>query len=99
VISLFGAAINLLHLLGVLLVLCMGVDYAIFLLEGRAPRERAGVTLLSITIACASTCLAFGLLAASSFPALRALGVTTGIGVMLSLVFAPTALILSRGAR
>jgi predicted exporter len=99
VISLFGAAINLLHLLGVLLVLCMGVDYAIFLLEGRAPRERAGVTLLSITIACASTCLAFGLLAASSFPALRALGVTTGIGVMLSLVFAPTALILSRRAR
>jgi predicted exporter len=50
--------------------------------------------MLSLVVACLSTCLAFGLLAASSFPALRALGTTTGLGVLLSLALAPAALVL-----
>ncbi len=68
-----------------------------FLLEARAHSESMAAALLSIAIACTSTCLAFGLLAASSFPALRALGMTTGLGVLASLILAPTALLLARG--
>ncbi len=96
VLALAGSPIGLLHLLGLLLVLSFGVDYSIFLLESRQHSQAA---LLSIAIACASTCLAFGLLAASSFPALRALGVTTGLGVVASLVLAPTALALAEPRR
>jgi predicted exporter len=96
-VSLSGSPINLLHLLGLLLVLSFGVDYGIFLLETRAHPESMAAALLSIAIACTSTCLAFGLLAASSFPALRALGTTTGLGVLSSLILAPTALLLARG--
>jgi predicted exporter len=90
-LSLLGVEINLLHLLGCLLVLCFGVDYAIFLGEARGARDTS-VTLLGILLACASTCLSFGLLAASSFPALRSLGLTTGLGVLISLMLAPSVL-------
>ena len=95
VLALAGIPVSLLHLLGLLLVLGMGVDYGVFLLESRADSEQRACTFLSVTLACVSTCLAFGLLAGSSFPALAALGITTGIGVILSLVFAPTVLVLS----
>lgn len=93
--AVLGIPINLLHLLGLLLVLSIGVDYAIFLAESGARGPEAAVTLLSLVLECASTVLAFGLLAASSFPALRALGATTSVGVLLSLVLAPTLLLLA----
>ena len=94
-LALAGIAINLLHLLALLLVMSFGVDYSIFLLETRSHADWTAAAMLSLTIACMSTCLAFGLLAFSSFPALRALGATTGLGVLLSLVLAPTALVLA----
>jgi predicted exporter len=94
-IALIGVPINLLHLLGLLLVLSIGVDYAIFLVESRSQSQGVPAAMLSLCVACGSTCLAFGLLSASSFPALQAVGVTTGIGVVLSLVLAPIALVLS----
>lgn len=94
VLSLAGTPIGLLHLLGLLLVLSLGVDYSVFLLESRHD-EALPAALLSVSIACVTTCLAFGLLAASSFPALRALGLTTGLGVVSSLILAPASLVLA----
>jgi predicted exporter len=94
VLALLGIAVNLLHLLGLLLVLSIGVDYAIFLVTSEAHTRGREAAMLSLVVACLSTCLAFGLLAASSFPALRALGTTTGLGVLLSLALAPAALVL-----
>jgi predicted exporter len=93
-LSLMGIPLNLLHLLGVLLVLSIGVDYAIFLVASGPEAGTRAATLLGLCLACASTCLAFGLLAFSSFPALRALGLSTSIGAVLSLVMAPTVLLL-----
>ncbi|MBK9753484.1 MAG: hypothetical protein IPO88_08260 [Nannocystis sp.] len=44
--------------------------------------------------------LAFGLLGMSASPALRAIGVTVGLGVLTSLVLAPVAILLGeRGER
>jgi predicted exporter len=94
--ALLGIPINLLHLLGVLLVLSIGVDYAIFLAESDVHGAEGAVTLSSLVLECACTVASFGLLAASSFPALRALGATTGLGVILSLVLAPVMLLLAR---
>jgi predicted exporter len=39
--------------------------------------------------------LSFGLLGLSEIPALRAIGVTCGLGISLSLVLAPAALVLA----
>ncbi len=96
VLALAGAAIHILHLVSLLLVLSMGVDYGVFLAESRAEAGVGGLaaTTLSVALACASTSLAFGLLAMSKYPALHAIGVSVGLGVLLSLVLAPTGLLL-----
>jgi len=77
----------------------MGVDYGVFLAESRDDPGGLAATLLSVLVACLSTVLAFGLLAMSASPALRALGLTVGLGVLLSLVLAPAAMLLGGGKR
>jgi predicted exporter len=93
-LALAGVSLNLLHLIGVLLMLSMGVDYGVFVVESRDHPEELGATLLSLVVAMLTTVLSFGLLAMSHNPALRALGLTSGVGVLLSMLFAPTALVL-----
>ncbi len=96
-LCLFGSTLNLLHLVGLLLVLSMGADYGIFVVESRDHPEELGATLVSLVVAMLSTVLSFGLLGMSENPALRALGITAGLGTLLSVVFAPAALVLFRG--
>jgi predicted exporter len=96
---LVGHAITLLHVVALLLVLSMGVDYGVFLTESEAQPREVASTLVSLMACCASTVLAFGLLGMSSNPALQAIGLTTGLGVLLSLVLAPTTLVLLAGVR
>lgn len=91
VVLLAGQQANLMHLVALLLVLSMGVDYGVFMVEARASDEDVGTTVTGILVACLSTVLSFGLLALSANPALRALGSITGLGVLLSFVLAPTA--------
>jgi predicted exporter len=91
-----GTPLNLMHLVGVLMVLSMGADYAIFVVESRDHPEELGATLVSLVVAMLSTVLSFGLLGMSANPALAALGITAGLGTLLSVVFAPAALILLR---
>ncbi|MDR2787152.1 MAG: hypothetical protein LBD06_02090 [Candidatus Accumulibacter sp.] len=77
--------LQLLSILALLLTLGMGVDYAIFL---QARRKHAH-TLLATTLAALLTLLSFGLLAISGTPALRALGLTAALGVLLSWLLTP----------
>lgn len=97
-LGLTGTPVGLLHLLGLLLVLSLGVDYGIFLVESSGDAREEGASLLSVTIDCATTLLSFGLLAMSSFPALRALGVATGVGIAATLIYAFALRALLRGA-
>ena len=94
ILALCGVGIGLLHIVALLLVLSMGVDYGVFLAESRGDARGLAATGLSLVLACASTVLAFGLLGMSSYPALAALGTTVGLGVLLSLVLAPLTLVL-----
>lgn len=89
-----GEPANLLHLLGLLLVLSMGEDYGVFVVESRGDAGELAATSVAVLVACVTTVLSFGLLALSTNPALRAVGLTTGIGLLLSLLFAPLALLL-----
>jgi len=77
-------------------VLSMGVDYTVFLVE--CGRERnLGPTTMSLWGAAITTMLSFGLLALSRTQALRAIGLTVGIGTALSFLLAPLTLAIMRG--
>lgn len=95
-LGLAGEPLNVLSLTALLMVVSMGVDYGVFLAETRGSGAEMGATLVALVLACLSTVLGFGLLALSSNPALRSLGLTAGIGVLLSLLLAPTVLVLTR---
>jgi predicted exporter len=84
-IGYMGIPLQMLGILALLLTLGMGVDYAIFL----QARQTHGHTLLATTLAASLTLLSFGLLAASSTPALHALGLIVTVGVMLSWLLTP----------
>lgn len=87
VLALLGQPLQLFNILALLLILGMGVDYGIFLLEN--PGKNETQPFLSVTLAAASTLLAFGLLALSSTPALHAFGLTMLLGIGLSWLFTP----------
>ncbi|MES2947863.1 MAG: MMPL family transporter [Pseudomonadota bacterium] len=86
-LALLGQPLQLFNVLALLLILGMGVDYGIFLLE--QPDRDAIRPFLSVTLAAASTLLAFGLLALSATPALRAFGLTMLFGIGLSWLLTP----------
>jgi predicted exporter len=85
--ALLGQPLQLFNVLALLLILGMGVDYGIFMLE--QPDRDAIRPFLSVTLAAASTLLAFGLLALSATPALRAFGLTMLFGIGLSWLLTP----------
>jgi predicted exporter len=94
-----GAQVNLLHAVSLLMVMGMGVDYGIFIIDSVEESGDFGPTLVSCLLCCLTTILSFGTLALSSHPALRAIGITTGAGVALALVLAPLSLLLLRATR
>ncbi|MGC4027642.1 MAG: hypothetical protein QM696_02035 [Steroidobacteraceae bacterium] len=84
-----GIPVQLFVVLSLILLLGMGIDYGIFMLEH--PGERA--VWLAVAIAGVSTLLSFGLLALSTTPALRAFGLGMLVGEtaiwLLTPVFRP----------
>jgi predicted exporter len=82
-----GWGVNLFTVLALLLVLGMGVDYAIYLQEERA--DHAGAWL-GVTLAALSTIMSFGFLAFSRTPALQMVGVTLLVGIGLAWLLAPS---------
>jgi predicted exporter len=92
-----GQQLTILHLIGMLLIVAVGSNYALFF-DRRSNDPHAGsvpLTLASLVIANAATVLGFGVLAFSSVPVLAALGSTVAPGAFLALVF--SALLASNG--
>jgi predicted exporter len=86
-LALAGERLTLLHLVGTLLVAAIGSNYSLFFDRAEADRAIAPGTLASLLFANATTLTGFGLLALSSVPVLKAIGITVGPGVVLALVF------------
>jgi predicted exporter len=85
-LTLSGGALGVLHLVGLLLVVAVGSNYALFfdhLQRQAAPDED---TLASLLIANLTTVASFGLLATAQVPALAAIGQTVAPGALLGLV-------------
>lgn len=87
VFGLFGQPVNLFHVLALLLILGMGIDYGIFLQEH--PNRQHKAAWLAVGLSAASTLLSFGLLGLSKTPALQAFGLTMLIGVGVVWLIAP----------
>jgi predicted exporter len=84
-LGLMNEAVNLFNILALLLVLGMGVDYAVFMREGQASRA---TVIMAILCAGLMTLLAFGVLAFSATPFIRSIGLTVLLGVSLTFVLA-----------
>jgi predicted exporter len=82
-LHLLGEALSIFHIIGLLLVLGIGLDYALFRARGGDGRERAD-SAHALRTCWLSTLAVFGLLASSSLPVLHALGLTVAIGVSVS---------------
>lgn len=80
-----GQPLQLFNVLALALLLGVGVDYGIFLLE----HQGDGSAWLAVVVGGATTWLSFGLLALSGTPALRAVGLTLAISLVLVGVLAP----------
>jgi predicted exporter len=100
--ALAGVPLTILHLVGMLLIVAVGSNYALFFCQpGARTADSATVeagpriadriaphTLVSLLIANLATVAGFGLLALSRVPLLETFGLTVGPGAMLALAFA-----------
>jgi predicted exporter len=82
-----GQQLTILHLVGMLLVVAVGSNYALFFDQGLVDGGIAPRTLASLLLATTTTLAGFGILAFSSVPVLNAIGATVGPGAILALVF------------
>lgn len=85
-VAFLGEPLTLFHVLSLWLLLGMGVDYGIFLVEH--PGD-SGEAWLAVGLGAISTLLSFGLLAVSTTPAIHAFGVTLGVGVTVVWLISP----------
>jgi predicted exporter len=82
-----GQQLTILHLVGMLLVVAVGSNYALFFDRGAAEGRISPRVLASLLLAVSTTVAGFGILAFSSVPVLNAIGSTVGPGAMLALAF------------
>jgi predicted exporter len=95
-LALAGRQLTILHLIGLLLVVAVGSNYALFFCrrgadaaaspDGGAATEKT-LTMASLAVANLGTVIGFGLLAFSQVPVLEALGTTVAPGAFLALLF------------
>ena len=85
-LALAGERLTLLHLVGMLLIVAVGSNYALFFTGDGG--SIAPQTLASLVLANTTTVVGFGALALSQVSVLHAIGVTVGPGAVLALLFA-----------
>ncbi|WP_169334780.1 MMPL family transporter [Gilvimarinus chinensis] len=86
ILLLSGQALSVFHVMALLLVLGIGVDYSLFWRES-AGKSRA--TMLAIGLSTITTVLSFGLLALSSTTAIHNFGLVVLVGIFLVFLLAP----------
>jgi predicted exporter len=88
IFALAGVRLSLLHIVSLLLVLGIGVNYSLFFNRVTADTADRLRSTYSVVVANLTTLIAFGALATSGTPILQAIGRTVVLGAALSLVFA-----------
>jgi len=91
-----GLSLNLFHLIALVLAAGLGLDYALFFERAADDPAEQRRTLHAVLVCSLSTLMVFALLALSSLPVLRSIGVTVAAGVVSNFVLA---LLLTRPGR
>ncbi|TDK27527.1 hypothetical protein E2F46_02540 [Luteimonas aestuarii] len=86
VLRLCGVELTLFHLVSLILAAGLGLDYALFFEHAGDSRDEQVRTLHAVLVCSLMTLLVFSLLALSSIPVLRAIGVTVTLGVACNFV-------------
>lgn len=82
IIGLSGIGFSMFHAMGLILVLCIGIDYALFLYWHESGKKE--LLLLGNALAAITTILSFGLLALSTTTAVHSFGMTVFLGIVLN---------------
>ncbi len=96
VLGLCGQTLNLFHLLGAFLGVCLSHNYAIF--SGHAAAGGAQVPPTSIRLSALCTAASFGVLACSHIPVIHALGLTVALIVLVALTVVELEPLARKGA-
>ena len=88
VLHALGERFSLFHVASFLLVIGLGLDYALFFNRRDGTLAERGRTVYGLVVCSTTTILVFGVLAFSQIPVLRAIGLTTALGSLACLVFA-----------
>jgi predicted exporter len=86
---------NVLHVVSLVLVLGLGVDYGVYLVEAR--EGSIGLSIRGILLGAATTAVSFGALAFSSNTAIHTLGLTSAIGIAFTTATCPLVIFIVRG--
>jgi len=92
-----GVPLGILHLVGLLLVVAVGSNYALFFDQLRVTGRADEDTLASLLLANLTTVVSFGLIAISQIPSLSAIGRVVAPGALLALLLS-AAFARARGA-
>ncbi|MCK5362792.1 MAG: xanthomonadin transporter, partial [Gammaproteobacteria bacterium] len=95
VLRMTGELLSLFHLVSLLLVVGISIDYGLFFSRGDADAGMRGRTFHGLTVCVLSTVSVFGILATSRLPMLNAIGTIVAVGVALSFL---AAMLLARPA-
>jgi predicted exporter len=83
-----GQSLSLFHLVALLLVVGIGLDYGLFFNNTFAHAEEQRRTALSLLMCSGTTVIVFGVLALSRVPVLSAIGITVALGSAFCLILA-----------
>jgi predicted exporter len=83
-----GVPMTLFHLIALILAAGLGLDYALFFEHAADDPHDQRRTLHAVLVCALSTLMVFALLALSSLPVLRAIGITVSLGVIFNFVLA-----------
>jgi predicted exporter len=91
-----GHRVTLFNMMALMLVLGVGVNYSIFLIEGG---DRSAITFVGVQLSAATTFLSFGLLSFSSMPVLAGFGLMLTVGIASAMLLSPMSLCLARNSK
>lgn len=88
ILNFSGESLSLFHVATFLLVIGLGLDYALFFNRAEDHGEERRRTVFGLLVCSTTTVLVFGVLACSTIPVLHAIGLTAACGSFCSLLFA-----------
>ncbi len=88
ILVLTGSPLSIFHLISLLLVVGLGLDYALFFNRLPENNDEWDTTFKSLWVCAVTTILVFGILMFSQTPPLEAIGKTVGLGAFISIIFA-----------